>query len=266
MTGVLSRLFAAVPRPARFILLAHPRSGSNLVAYSLAAHSQVAMLSEVLSQWPHVRQRCANGPRHSAAYEEGTDGARFLDQKVFLHDGPRGVRYCGFKIFYDHARFDPDVKTAWNYILENRDIRIIHLRRRNLLASKVSLDVALLTGQWVVENTGKGAPKFVAPFAADPADYEFHFNQLHAFQTWADRVFVHHQVMELEYERDLFAEFPATMSRVFDFLGLAAETPQMRIQKQSSRSPSEQLTNFTELREHFRHTIYEPFFLESVSR
>lgn len=266
MTGILSHLFSASPRPARFILLAHARSGSNLVAYSLAAHSQVAMLSEVLSQWPNVRQRCAKGPRHSASYEDGADGARFLDEKVFLHHAPRGVQHCGFKIFYDHARFTPAVKTAWDYILENRDIRIVHLKRRDFLASKVSLDVALKTGQWLLENNHDGARHLVPPFTADPADYEYHFNQLHAAQSWAAGAFAHHNVMEIEYERDLFDAFPATMARVFAFLGLDPETPQIRLQKQASHSPAEQLTNFAELREHFRHSIYEQFFQEPSSR
>lgn len=260
MTGILSRLFPDSPRPLRFILLAHPRSGSNLVSYSLAAHSQIAMLSEVLSQWPNVRTRCAKGPRHSAWYEEGADGATFLDQKVFLQQAPRGIRACGVKIFYDHARFDPLVKTAWDYLLNDREIRVIHLQRKNYLDCKISLDVALQTGQWLLENREEGKRAVVPPFAADPDDYEFYFNQLHAAQTWASRAFTHHAVLSLEYERDLLDAFPETMARVFDFLGLAGEVPESRLLKQAGRPASTQLSNFDELREHFRHTLYEPFF------
>jgi len=261
MMGLVSKILPkGSKRPIRFILLGHPRSGSNLVSRSLETHSQVAMLSEVLSQWENVRTRCWRGTKHSAVYEDGMDGAQYLDERVFLQRAPWGIRACGFKLFYDQARFTPAVKTAWDYIRQDRDIRIIHLKRENLLDSRVSLDVALRTNQWLVESKDANTRKTVEPFAADIRDYQHFFDNILSAQQWVAQAFTGHPVLELEYARDLCAAFPASIARVYSFLGVDPGSGEQRLAQQRSASPAEILTNYAELRDHFRHTAYEGFF------
>jgi LPS sulfotransferase NodH len=259
LSAFLSRFLpSGSTRPRRFIILGHARSGSNLVAYSLDAHRQVAMLSEVLSDIADVRDRCRRSARHAAFYNLDEDGARFLDNKVFLHRAPLGIRACGFKIFYDHARFSPAVKTAWDYLVADPEIQVVHLKRRNLLHAKVSLDVALVTNQWTLERNVE--QKLVPAFRADPVDYKYFFYRFHSYREWATNAFSRHRVLELDYERHLCADFPGSVARLCDFLGLAPGTASPPLRKQASLPPSQQLLNYEELRAFFRHSLYEHYF------
>jgi len=248
-------------RATRFVLLCHARTGSNLVLWSLDTHPEIWALGEVLTDDEKTRAKLAldePGPR--PCYHKGEDGAQFLDQHVFLERPPGPIRACGFKMFYEYARWDRNMNTAWEYLRDNADIRIIHLTRFNLLDCIISHKVAHTTGQWFSENEEEKPKKEAEAFWLDAEECHAYFDRIMTWRAWVAEAMKHHPMLEVEYQQDLTGNFHSTMARIFDFLGVSRQTAGMRLRKQQTKPRHEQLLNFEELRAHFRYTIYEEFF------
>jgi LPS sulfotransferase NodH len=198
-------------------------------------------------------------------YHVGEDGAEFLDTKVFGHRPCRNIRCYGFKLFYDHARFDQYSATAWDYILSHHEIKIIHLIRRNLLHALISREIALRTQQWhrLIEDANPLPPP-LPPFALDPEMCRRYFEQIVTWRTWADEAFAKHPVLTVQYETELCTHFEATASRVFEFLGSMQWYSRPGMVKQQAIPASQQLSNFEQLREFFHGGPYAEFFDNDV--
>lgn len=193
-------------------------------------------------------------------FRDGEDGAEFLKTKVFYERHDEGPRAVGFKMFYDHARESPREKRAWDYLTENVDVRVIHLTRRNMLESFLSLEIAFQTREWLRVKGAPGRPADVPPLRLDPAECETYCNRLLAQRQWARQSFRRHPLLEVEYEGDLCRRFRPTIYGIHDFLEVPRGPAVRGLEKQARRSPKEQILNYDELREYFRHTLYEEFF------
>lgn len=251
-----------------FVVLGHPRCGSNLVLRELSAHPQVRMLGEILANEATLREAAWNWispfewifPRCSA-YTTGKDAATFLDQCVFSRKRVLNSLAFGFKFFYEHARHDAAIATAWEYLERTPDIHILHLRRRNLLNALISREVATRTGRWqqLVEDPSP-APDPVPPFALAPGFCSSYFDEIERARERADRAFAHHPILHIEYERDLCGNFHATAAAMQRFLNVMPWDSFPYMKKQQSLTPSQQLSNFDELKRYFRNTPYAEFF------
>lgn len=251
----------------RFILLGPGRCGSSLINESLAEHPEVRMGGELFHCEEGSRLQAfrplngndpANGhePRH---YRSGADPATFLEQEVFC---PRpGVRAVGFKMFYVHSRRNQNERQAWDFLLSNRDIRVIHLIRENMLESYISLRIAFITGEWE-RFSGSTAPRREQPrLKLEPKACEAHFNQELAWRQWARTQFRDHPFLEIEYQRDVCGRFESVMSEIQSFLEISPRPARKRLEKQAQKSPREATTNYEELKDYFRFTLYEDFFV-----
>src|SRR5215210_3914678 len=197
----------------RFILLGQGRSGSSLIMESLAEHPEVRIGGELFHCEEEPRRhafRLLNGGepvdnQESRHYRAGADAAQFLEHNVFR---PRpSARAVGFKMFYVHARRNANEKQAWNHLLINNDIRVIHLIRAHMLESYISLRVAFMTGEWERQKSST-APRAEAPMLKlEPKVCEAHFNQELAWRQWARQSFRLHPFLEIEYEKDVCARF-----------------------------------------------------------
>jgi LPS sulfotransferase NodH len=243
-------------RPTDFIVLGSARSGSNLLSFSLDERLDVEMLGEILdTEQDNV---AANLPAHVRPYDKNEDGAAFLAQQIFPPSTADAIQARGFKIFYDHAR-TLNAQSAWRYLIGHREIRVIHLYRRNLFDSYVSLQVALRTGRWFQRAGTSGVPP-PEPFEADPWDCLQYFHQVSGWRRWAEEAFASHKVMTIEYDRDLCENFPRTIIRTCKFLRVAPTMMKAPLVRQQSLTPSVQISNYDELRRWFRYTPYEDFF------
>ncbi len=252
----------------KFILLGHGRSGSTLVVRSLQRHPNVLMGSEHFHAEQEERHRYyhelnggypADRPQQRY-YLDGEDGSEFLRDHVFHERGPGDLRAVGFKMFYLHARENPQVKTAWDYLIENKDVRVIHLRRRNLFESFVSLKVAFITREWNRQRDARPTAEPPTGLEIDPRECEDYCNRATAYRRWADERFAAHPRLEVEYERDVCGRFASAMEDIYGFLGLPNEPAEPLLVKLASRHPREQVSNYDELKEYFRHTLYEEMF------
>ena len=240
-----------------FIVLGRSRVGSNLLRGLLNAHPQVVAYGEVFRDvesldWDHVGYFQTEAMRTLVQ----RDPVRFLDREVFARY-PRFVRAAGFKLFYYHAR-DGELAAVWPYLRGRRDLKVVHLTRRNTLKTHLSRKRAALTGQWV-----KTA---VAPSRGSSVelDYEECLNDFVETRNWeesADREFTGHAVLRLEYER-LADDYPNEMRAVQDFLGVDRHPLQPSTSPQSRESLSTSISNYDELKDRFRGTPWAEFFTD----
>jgi hypothetical protein len=192
-------------------------------------------------------------------YRTGDDGASFLERNVFFNRYWEPVA-VGFKLFYQQARATPGARRVWRYLGAHPEVRVVHLVRRNLLESLLSLRVALATDEWA---RPRGAPAAAPPPVRLRAEEcERYFARVERGRERARRRFAGHAVLEVEYERDLCGRFGEAVRGVERFLGVpeggAAATPQL--EKQGVGGLRERVSNYEELRRHFRGSLYSHLF------
>jgi LPS sulfotransferase NodH len=243
----------------RFVLLCHQRSGSTLLNLALRQHPRLFVHGEMLSdneeqkrRWFNVGGRWFQGP--------DDDAVAFVRDHVLV--GRAGDRDLGvgFKLMHYHAN-SGRAAAVWDYLAAETEIRIVHLRRHDLLATCVSDLTAQRSGQWSVQVNTDERPQAVPRFAVDAGECRRYFEQLEAAIAAGRARFAAHPYLELRYE-DLVADFQGELARVWRFLDVAPHASKQRLVKQALLPPSQQLSNFDELRASFCGTRWEPFFRE----
>ncbi len=142
---------------------------------------------------------------------------------AFLYDivfDARGRRAVGFKLKTDEA-FDPrqpHINRAHDVIAADRDIKILRLRRDDLLAQYISHQVLLRQTRQPMVYVGQERPE-VIPFRADPGEVVRYLLDVGFREGRADRAFAGHRQLRLRYEQ-LESGDEAVRARLLDFLGL----------------------------------------------
>jgi hypothetical protein len=119
----------------KFIIVGRSRTGSNLLRGLLNSHSQIIAYGEVFQniqidslEWDHIR--FFQSQKILTLIRE--DPTRFLDKKLFGKYSAQ-IAAVGFKIFYYHAQNEA-WRTVWSYLQDQRDIKVLHIKRDMLNA------------------------------------------------------------------------------------------------------------------------------------
>jgi LPS sulfotransferase NodH len=251
-----------------FILLGHGRSGSTLLVKSLDEHPNIRMFGELFNIEEKERCRAFHALNRTyppdqlekGYYVEGEDAAEFLRSSVFYPRPWKEIQAVGFKMFYVHARRYPKERNAWDYLIAKRDLHVIHLVRRNLLESFVSLQIARRTKEWKRWKSDTSPVSEYEPFHVDPAILQGYFNEKFTYRQWARRTFRDRPFIEIEYERDVCGDFESVMHRLHDFLRVPRGPARQLLAKQAMHHPCDMIVNYAELKERFRNTLFEVFF------
>jgi LPS sulfotransferase NodH len=259
----------------KFVLLGYPRTGSNLLLSSLSRHPNIHVFSEVFNQDEEERQRSFSiGIQKSksalpkkatdefdenAYYRDGDDGAEFLRRRIFYEHALEPVA-VGLKLFYLHARGSSNARKAWEYLMSDQDIRIIHLTRRNLLESLLSWRIACETQEWTLPKGHSPKCSHLPPLYLDPGRCAAYFDMIQTERQRVSTCFSNHPKLEIEYEQDLCQNFDLTVFMVEDFLQVERQLLDQIIEKQTKYQPWQQISNYLELKEHFRASSYAYFF------
>lgn len=244
----------------RFIILGRSRVGSNLLRGLLNAHSQIVVCGEIFQNKQEIGWAMEGFPTN------GRTRDLFLHQPVQLlkqklwRNYPAEITAVGFKIFYYHAR-DPEWTAVWDYLRQDAHLRVLHIKRRNLLEVHLSRKRAMLSEEWV--NTGGTAVK-VGTVSLDYNECLADFEQTRAWEQEAESFFSQQAMLELIYE-DLAVNTEQEMGRVQEFLGVNDEAVQPQTHKQRKRPLADAITNFHELKSRFAGSPWESFFEEEAS-
>jgi LPS sulfotransferase NodH len=184
------------------------------------------------------------------------DPVAFLEQHVFTHHRAKPSA-VGFKLFYYHAH-DELWQPVWTYLVERRDIRILHMKRANILHTVLSRKRAEVTDTWVNLDGKPGrAPRVVL-------DYEEclqAFTQTRQWEQEYARMFSAHPLLDVIYE-ELVENRQQVMNQVQSFLGLKLRNLSPNTHKQAQDLLAEAITNYAELKTRFADSPWAEFFVE----
>lgn len=239
----------------RFICVGNPRTGSTLLMRSLNNHSRIIGYGEIVKDIDRYP-----GHYHEFGHGEALfrrDPVHFLETKVF-GGYPPAVAAVGFKVFYHHAPRDTAWgKAVWDYLLGQPDLKILHLKRRNLLKTFLSRKQAGITGEYI-KYTTNGAD---AALTLDPDEALAFFEKMREGEAEYDALLAGRPLIEVIYE-NLTREYDAEMRRIQAFLGVEPEDVNPGTDKRPSRSLSSQIENYAEMKERFQGSPWKSFFTE----
>lgn len=246
-----------------FIILGRFRTGSNFLLTALAQHPNLLAYSEIF-----IPMRIFWGSGiygHNDPFNAGLLDLRdnhqqkFIDQRVY-RSYPAKLKAVGFKIFYPHLE-EASNQVIRDYLAQNKQVRIIHLKRRNFLDILVSHRVSEQTKAMlsVSEADAKQKSKKLKAFQVSIEEASTFFRQLEGEMLIYDELFKDHEVLNLEYQ-NLAGDFSGTVKTVQEFLKVPVVPLKSATKKQNKRSKQELISNFSELKEHFAGSPYESFF------
>ena len=257
---ILSNLLEGLNRDrreyVRYIIVGNPRTGSNMLRGLLNGNKYVVAFGELF------RFNDAIGwdyPGYDPKAEAdllliNKNPVRFLRKKVFVNF-PAPVQAVGFKIFYFHAQSE-NWKPVWSYLREQKDIKVIHIKRNNVLKTYLSHTRALATDKWL---NSSGREENQPPIPLEYRKCLHYLKKVKENEEKYDDFFKNHHTLELIYE-DLAASYKSELKRVTDFLGIPFKESQPVTFPQSRKPLPEIIVNYRELKEKFRSTPWEQYF------
>lgn len=161
----------------------------------------------------------------------------------------------GFKLFYYHSRKPQNVK-LWEYIKADKNIKIIHITRDNMLKTYVSRLKAEITNKWTNTNNSKEViTSFQIPFEDAVKEFEWTLN----WEKSIRKYFTRSEIFEIKYE-DLESNADHIMREVLKFLHVPYLPLVPSTYKQRKEKLSQAIKNYNELKERFKNTPWLRFF------
>lgn len=243
----------------KFIVLTRARSSSNFLISLLQSHPRIRAFGEI---FPRRKKQIYWGypkyPRSSNILKmREEEPIKFLDQVVF-RKYPPPVSAVGFKLFYDHAQAGEE-KQIWEYLYQDKDLKIIHLKRENLLKVCLSYHIAKITNQWIVNNENYQKNNVVVKLDYDECLKLFEETKKSSEEY--DSFFNEHQKIEVIYENLLHNSMQET-KRIQQFLGVKLERLYSLTLKQNRGALPERISNYYELKEKFENSPWSKFFTD----
>jgi hypothetical protein len=276
-------------RPVRFVLLGEGRTGSNLLVQALNSHPAVRCFGEVFN-WTHARIDYGVEGYERESLDDlalrTRDPIGLLQRRIWGADG-EGVSAVGFKLHYGHPLGFAGLEQA---LTEDRGLRIVHVRRANLLRLYLSLKQAEATGVWKDDPSqsrpaidvreslaaarhprstwmrlgnaihrlrGRRARGALMTLTVEECREFFLRHQLQAQRY--DELFHDHPGMTIYYEQ-ILSDRDAALARVQQFLDVPVEPLAVTLRRQNARPLAEVLGNYGELRAAFAGTPHAAYF------
>ena len=156
------------------------------------------------------------------------------------------VRYVGFKIFYYHPEDSQD-REVWDLIRNDPSIKIIHIKRKNLLRTYISKLIAQKTGAW---NSRQESSPITKEDKQVTVDVEHCIAELRDTISWENtygqQMFPEHPYMELTYE-DLTGNLQSTIDAIMEFLSLKKMRVKSKLKRQNPEKLGDLVNNYEEL-------------------
>ena len=240
----------------RAIVLTTQRTGSGFLIGCLGSHPQIESADEILSGDPDVPEEVP-APEYRGPFKKVVKLSRLvragawrpghrMDQ--FYGGGTAQVRV--FKAMYN----DLANPFALRYLQRQEDIRVLHLRRENLL--KVYVSRLLMTKR---EKLHVIEPVKAVQTHVDPAEAVAYIDKARALHARFDARFAGHPLLPVCYEEmiDGAQLRPDVAAAVCDFLGVDRFQMKSRQVKINPESLRDMVTNYDELAEAISHTAYK---------
>ena len=243
--------------PTKFLIITRGRTGSNFLFSLFDSHPRIRHYSEIISP---RRLRNKKGFKEEIVAR----GSVAFFKKCF--EPVDKELTVGMKFHYHHfhenygKKWDiPDLYQTLDYFVSDRSIKILHLKRRNILKTLISVRVSDQTKQYVLRNESERKNDIRIKLAM--ADCRREFRQTRENEKKSDGLFRHHEVLEVAYE-DLVDEETATCNRILDFLRVPRHPMASKIFQRNTRSLRDVVENYEKIKNKIAGTSREVFFEE----
>ncbi|MFH0869832.1 MAG: sulfotransferase domain-containing protein [archaeon] len=275
-------------RPVRFIILTRARTGSRMLIDLLKSHSDTQMFYELFNLDSIPREEMMEAVDDPAKYLERRlycdypENIKAVGFKIFYYQASLQAVYpnspdhlaisettpelrAKIMDLHDYLRehrkglsgFEKDFSKVWKRLVEDKELRVIHLKRRNILETFLSLKRAFMLNKW---HSAKDEPPTSQPAVKLGYDECLHaFTQTTKWEKEYDELFKSHPKLELFYE-NICDDLDPETRRVLDFLGLEHQKLTTPMRKQNNQKLSEAISNYWELKEQFKGTPWIKFF------
>lgn len=207
----------------RFVIVGNPRTGSNYLSDGLKSSPSVRVYDEIFAD--HYRKI-------------GKDFDRIFST-VFQHED-KSTKIVGFKVFYNHL-----TKEEWEKLIAYKDLKVIHLIRRNRLRTVISLEIAFKTGQWTKSGNSHGPKE--KRVTLDALKLIQRLEQIEQSEYATRARFSDRQILEIVYE-DLVRSPSQVFGSVGAYLGVGGIDPdKIRLKRQNPESLMQLIVNYDEI-------------------
>lgn len=271
----------------RFIVLCGARTGSNMLCSALNSHPRIVCFREVFNfLHPEAIDYHVDGyePRSAGDLElRERDPVGYARTRLFGQDAGT-TSAAGFKYMYDHVWGYPGLLEA---LQADRDLRVVHLMRRNGVRAFLSYKMAFATGEWQrpkrrpfamrlghavthpLEAVSTQAQKMRARISPpdqrivlDPEECVAYIRTRDEQQRHFVDVFAGHAFHDVWYE-DVLADRQPEFGQVQEFLGVEATTLVEEVERQNPGTLRELVKNYDELGHALAGTPYASMFEEA---
>lgn len=241
-----------------FVILGTARTGSTMLWSYLNSHPDILCLRGVYGSISKINFGKFYGelPEEYHSLEliklRNERPNEFLENYVWK-EYSKPFKAVGFKYFYDHDRHLSNKEEVISYFKADKAIKFLHLKRDNLFATLFSYKRALTQQQWTKANTD-----FRTSISIQECnDY---FQQILDSQKQFDELFAD-RTLQVSYDNLLNAT-EQTLTEVLGFIGVEAIPLTTETNKNRETKLSDNITNYTELKNYFQNTDYAKYFNE----
>ncbi len=239
----------------RAVISGRGRIGSHMLATALQQHTRIYARTEVFGLVGMQRLRfVVSALLDKPEKEVGEDDILgylmdYLEDQASRH-GAQALVFISLYYELLSAPFTQALRRAFR----ERDFRIIHLTRRNLLKRLISSTVAKETGAYLA-----GSAQLRVRLDAERIVEDIQFTLQSEAQVRAR--FAGTPCLDLVYE-DVCADFRGAMRQICKFLEVPYDEVQPETMKQENRTMREAIVNYDELKARFSGSRYERLFEE----
>jgi len=182
----------------------------------------------------------------------------FLNEVIFRPNYQDYVKGVGFKLHPQQLLKYSKWKSIWPELAGLKNLKIINLRRENLLRSYVSGEIAKKTGVYLIAHQDK---REMVKIQINSGKWHKYMTAREQEQIDFKRRFNHHAIYNMTYER-LIDNRTEELEKVQKFLNLPEHDLSARLVKQNPYPLNEIITNFDELKREHANTEWSHFFTE----
>lgn len=257
----------------RFVVISYLRSGTHLLRTALESHPTIRCQTEVF-----------NSDNPNLPYSLATPTEEVLNTWVYNNINP-GTTRVGFVLQAYHPnalqafpgiRANPHWSDIWDLLNAMPELKVIHLRRNNLLKRHLSHMQARSSGQW--HNWKAETLNNISLLETPPAthidryDVKQHvhsldpevlaqdFKEVESWHNFAEKKLENKASIKLSYE-NLHHNFDEECRKFLTFLDVDNTVKlQSSVRKLENRSLAKSIENYRELQKHFSDSNWSHFF------
>ncbi|WP_017325326.1 sulfotransferase [Synechococcus sp. PCC 7336] len=245
-----------------FVILCPARSGSTMLVHLLRSHPDIWCNGEIFLHNGKIgalvgnyHQKMLKNPVLRQSLEEDRkDLSKFIYKYAF---DSQGRKVAGFKFKHDEFYLSDFVDIS-QFILRDKDIKIVYLVRENLLKRYLSWYVANYITKITLVADERQRPK-VSQVHLDPLECLKDFKKVLDWQESIKQKLDRHRMLEITYE-ELISKPKDSHQDLCEFLGVSDRRLYTETKKIVQTHVSNVIENYHELKEYFQNTQFASFF------